>query len=190
MRFASGLFALALVTTACGDDPDPAKKITDLRFSALVDADGNGMSHDDPVTSVNLLDYLASARPGTRLLMLNAAAGWCDPCQREAAALPAFQATYEPQGVAIVSAVFEDPDGDPADEAFVRLWGETFTLSIPLLIDSEFQTDAYFEANVMPANMFVDAETAEIVLVATGAEPGTDPLRAYREFLDAYLAQH
>jgi hypothetical protein len=36
--------------------------------------------------------------------------------------------------------------------------------------------------------MFVDAETSEILVVATGAEQGADPLRAYRELLDSYLA--
>jgi thiol-disulfide isomerase/thioredoxin len=186
---ARGRAALSIAwLAACGNDPSSAAKLEDMQFSALVDVDGNGLSHDDPVTTIRLADQLAAARPGTKILMVNAAAGWCDPCQREAAALSALRATYEPRGVAILTAVFQDPQGEPVDETFARTWAETFSLSVPVLIDTEFQSGAYFQANTMPANMFVDAETSEILLVATGAEPGDDPLRAYRELLDSYLA--
>jgi hypothetical protein len=39
----------------------------------------------------------------------------------------------------------------------------------------------------MPANMFVDAQTLEILTIATGADTGADPLKEYRELLDFYL---
>jgi thiol-disulfide isomerase/thioredoxin len=173
----------------CGETGDAGSTIVDMELSALVDTNGNGTCHDDAVTTARLSDYLAARRPGTRVLMVNAAAGWCEPCQREAAALPAFQAEYGPRGVAILTAVFQDPAGAPCDEAFARLWAQTFSLPFPVLIDTQFQTGAYFQANVMPANLFVDAETGEILLIATGAEPGADPLRAYRDFLDSHLAR-
>lgn len=166
-----------------------ADTLVDLEFAALVDTNGNGQCYDDPVSVARFSDYLAARRSGTRVLMVNAAAGWCEPCQREAGGLAALQAEYGPRGVAILTAVFQDPTGAPSDEAFARLWAQTFSLSIPVLIDTQFQTGAYFQASVMPANLFVDAETGEILLVATGAEPGADPLRAYRDFLDSQLAR-
>lgn len=181
-------FLASAALAGCGGAAGEAEVLADLEFSAFVDADGDGLSANDPTTTVHLSDFLATQRPGTKILMLNAAAGWCEPCQREAAALPAFRAAYEPRGVAIVSAVFQDQNGDPADEGFVQVWADTFQLPIPVLIDGAFQTDAYFDAQVMPANLFVDAETGEILLVATGAEQGDDPLRSYRELLDAELA--
>jgi thiol-disulfide isomerase/thioredoxin len=173
----------------CVGTGDVGAPIIDLELAALIDTNGNGLSHDDAVTTTRLSDHLAARRPGTRVLMVNAAAGWCEPCQREAAALPAFEAEYGPRGVAILTAVFQDPAGAPCDEAFARLWAQTFSLPIPVLIDTQFQTGAYFQASVMPANLFVDAETGEILLIATGAEPGADPLRAYRDFLDSHLAR-
>ncbi|GAB4509359.1 MAG: hypothetical protein Tsb0020_25840 [Haliangiales bacterium] len=183
--------ALALTSAGCGgSDSDPGgETVQDLEFSALVDLDGDGASHNDALSTVRLSDYFAANRPGTRLIMLNAAAGWCDPCAREAGALPALAAEYENQGLVILTALFQDQNGDPCDEEFARLWAETFNLSIPMLIDSDFQTSIYFDAMTMPANLLIDAETQQIVLVATGADTGSDPLREYRDFIDSFLAQ-
>jgi thiol-disulfide isomerase/thioredoxin len=164
-----------------GDDPPPRETIADLEFLAFVDADTT-----EPRT-LRLSDYFAENRPGTRIIMINAAAGWCVPCMREAAAMPALADEYEPRGVVILTAVFQDQNGDPADAEFVRAWVDSFELSVPALIDTDFQTSAYFDVNTMPANMFVDAETREILQIATGAETGDDPLREYRELLDYYL---
>lgn len=178
----------AAVTAACGPGEEAPQVLVDMEFSAFVDVDGDGLSHNDSPSTISLGDYLAENRAGTTVIMLNAAAGWCDPCQREAAGLPELQASYASRGLVVLTAVFQDQHGDPADETFTRVWAETFALTFPVLIDTEFQTDTYFDDNVMPANMFVDAETSEILLVATGAEPGADPLREYREFLDAHFA--
>jgi thiol-disulfide isomerase/thioredoxin len=165
-----------------GDDTPTRQTIQDMEFLAFLDADTAG----DP-RPIRLSDYFAENRPGTRILMINVAAGWCAPCMREAAALPEFAAAYEPRGVAILTAVCQDQNGDPADAEFVRLWAESFALPLPVLIDEGFQTGAYFDVNTMPANIFVDAETREILTVATGAETGDDPMREYRELLDYYL---
>jgi hypothetical protein len=106
---------------------------------------------------------------------------------REAGALADFAATYEPRGVAILTAVFQDQNGDPAGADFVRLWAETFDLPVPVLIDTAFQTGRYFDAGAMPANLFVDAGTREILVVSTGADTGADPMQEYRDLLDHYL---
>lgn len=164
-----------------GDDPPDRETIADLEFVGFLDAD-TSETH-----SIRLGDYFAENRPGTRIIMINAAAGWCVPCMREAAAMPALAAEYEPRGVAILTAVFQDQNGDPADAAFVRAWVDSFELPVPTLIDTDFQTSVYFDVNTMPANMFVDADTREILLIAAGAETGADPLREYRELLDYYL---
>src|SRR5262249_52769904 len=105
----------------------------------------------------------------------------------EAGKLTDLADEYGPRGVAILTAVFQKEDASAADESFTRLWAETFGLSIPTLIDSEFVTKRYFEVNTLPANMFVDAKSGEILTVATGAKPGDDPLAEYRAWLDDYL---
>lgn len=181
-RRALALLAL-LALPGCGgsDDPPARDTIPDLEFLAFLDGETAA-----PVT-VRLSEFFAENRPGARIIMINAAAGWCVPCMREAAALGELAAEYEPRGVVILTAVFQDQNGDPADTEFARTWCDSFQLSVPVLIDTEFQTSAYFAADTMPANMFVDAETREILQIATGAETGADPLREYRELLDYYL---
>jgi thiol-disulfide isomerase/thioredoxin len=158
-----------------------------MQFLALVDADGDGRSFNDEPRPLRFSDFYARNRAGTKVIMVNAAAGWCAPCMTEAAKLGELAAAYGPRGVVVLTAVFQNADAAPADRAFATLWGQTFNLSIPILIDPAFATSRYFDRNTMPANMFVDAENAQILRVATGAEPGGDPLRPYRELLDHYL---
>jgi len=180
--------ALAGACAACGgsgdDDEPPPELIQDMEFSGFLDGETSG----EP-TAIRLSDYFADGRPGTRLLMINAAAGWCAPCMREADAMREFAAVYEPRGVAILTAVFEDQNGDPADADFVRAWVDTFALSVPALIDTSFQLSDYVDINVMPVNLFVDAASREILEIAHGAETGDDPMKKYRELLDFLLDQ-
>jgi len=176
------LLAAMLALGACGGDDDAAEQVTDMEFPAYLDGDTAG----EPVV-VHLSDWFAENAPGTRVIMLNAAAGWCVPCMREAEEMPAFATEYQPQGVAILTAVFQDQDADPADAEFVKNWVDAFQLQLPALIDAEFQTSAYFDVSALPANMFVDAETREILTIAHGTEAGDDPMQEYRELLDHYL---
>jgi thiol-disulfide isomerase/thioredoxin len=178
---------LAIGGAACGGDGDGGDDaqpdvLADMAFPAFVDGDTAG----DPV-EVRLSDYFAAESPGTRVIMISAAAGWCAPCMREAEAMSEFAATYEPRGVAILTAVFQDQNGDPADREFVKTWVDTFGLAVPVLIDESFQLGAYVDVHVMPTNIFADAETGEILEIARGAATGDDPMQEYRELLDFYL---
>ena len=179
IRFVLVVIALA----ACGgDDEPPTETVMDMEFVGFLEGETEG----EPV-AVRLSDYFAENAPGTRILMINAAAGWCVPCMREAEEMPEFAAEYEPRGVAILTAVFQDQNGDPAEREFVKTWVDEFSLTQPALIDTEFQTGTWFDVNTMPANMFVDAETREILTIAHGTEVGDDPMQEYRELLDHYL---
>lgn len=182
---------LCMALAACGgaaSEPS-GQPVEDLELLAFVDDDGDGLSFDDAPRAVRLSDYFARSRPGTRLIVLNAAAGWCSPCQAEAAALSEFAATYEPAGVVVLTAVIQDHDGAAATSEFARLWAETFSLSVPVLVDEDFATAAYFDLSAMPANLFIDAETETVLRVAVGADSGDDPMREYRDLVDHYLEE-
>jgi thiol-disulfide isomerase/thioredoxin len=178
-----------LSAIACGGNgpTPPPTTVEDFELQGYVDTDQDGLSFNDEPRAVRLSEYFASNRPGTKIIMLNAAAGWCSPCMSEAAAMNDFAGTYQPRGVAILTAVFQRQNGDPADAEFGKLWAENFQLAIPVVIDTPFVTSKYFDVSAMPTNMFVDAVTLEILTIATGAETGADPMREYRELLDFYL---
>ncbi|HTE49870.1 MAG TPA: TlpA disulfide reductase family protein [Kofleriaceae bacterium] len=178
--------ALAIVAGCggSGGQPPETEILEDMEFPAFLGGETGG----DPV-SVHLGDYSAESMPGTRILMISTAAGWCAPCMREAEAMSEFAAAYEPRGVAILTGVFQDQNGNPASADFVKAWVDNFSLSVPALIDESFQLSKYVDVSVMPTNIFVDAETLEILEIATGARTGDDPMQEYRELLDFYLAE-
>lgn len=185
------LFVLALVAAGCsGSSPKPVGELVgDAEFLALVDgADPGDATDDDDPQLVHLSDFSAANRPGTKLIMLVAAAGWCGPCQSEAAALSAFAADYADRGVVVVSAIIQDAESRPADVEFARVWAHEFSLTIPLLIDSKFQTASYIDLNAMPSSAIIDATTLSIRKTVVGADTGTDPLGKYRALLDHELS--
>ena len=105
----------------------------------------------------------------------------------EASNMAAFASTYVPQGVAILTAVFQKPDAIRADPAFTKTWAETFQLAIPTISDSMFVTKRYFDVNSLPVERVCRRVTMDILTVATGAQPGDDPMKPYRDLLDHYL---
>lgn len=182
-----GVLLLAACGGGGGTGMPAGITVEDLELSAFLDSNNDGLCANDAPQTIRLSGWFAENRPGSRIIVLNAAAGWCGPCMQEAAAMNDFAAAYAPRGVTVMTAVFQNNRGEPADLEFTRLWAETFSLSIPTLADSSFATSKYFDVNTMPANLFVDAETKEILTIATGAEPGGDPMKEYRELLDHYL---
>jgi len=182
------LLAVVTVLGCGGGTPAAPRVLEDAQVLAFVDDNGDGLSYDDEPRLIKFSDYFAANRPGTKVLMPNAAAGWCAPCMQEASKLAAFAETYVPRGVAVLTAVFQKPDATGADLEFTRSWAQTFQLPIPTIADTLFETKRYFDVNALPANLFVDSKTGEILTVATGASPGDDPLKEYRDLLDHYLA--
>ena len=158
--------AVALV--GCSGPATTADQLVDMQFTAFVDADGNGLSADDAPTTLHLADYLAAQRPGTRMLMLNAAAGWCDPCQREAAALPQFRAEYEPAEDAILPAVVLEATGT------IRKAAEaTFRAQAP---DTSAAAEAPFELEPPDQRHGDDTLANEIAIRSTAIPPAIPPV--------------
>ena len=185
------LFALSLLAAGCsGSTLKPVAEVAgDAQFLALVDGDDPGDATDDDVPEmVRLRDFSADNRPGTKLIMLVAAAGWCGPCQVEASALSAFAADYKKRGVVVLTALIEDAQSKPATVAFARLWAHEFSVTVPLLIDSDFQTASYVDLNAMPTSVIIDAKTMSIRQTGVGADTGSDPLGKYRALLDRELS--
>jgi thiol-disulfide isomerase/thioredoxin len=143
--------------------------IKNLRFFAFLDTDGDGVVYNDDPSFIELAEFYAENDPEAKIIMLNAAAGWCPPCMAEAQDMPDVYDEFYPRGVRMITAVFENPDYSPATTDFVQSWGEQYELNVPLAIDSQpFQLGPYFDEAAMPTNIFIDATTMEILEVLPG----------------------
>lgn len=97
------------------------------------------------------------------LVLLNSAALWCSVCIEEHRSLPDDYAEYEPRGLVVLSALFQDQRGDPADFDDLRAWIQTFDVPFPMVLDRDYQLGVYASAETAPLNLLIDARTMRIV---------------------------
>jgi len=117
----------------------------------------------DALEDVALADYYDPAGRKYELLLVNTAAIWCSVCQSEHQTLPERYAEYSPRGLALVSALFQDEAGEPADLDDLELWVRRFNPPYPMLLDPDFQLGVYATAETAPLNLLVDARTMQIL---------------------------
>ncbi len=131
----------------------------------------------------------AATRP--KLLVINASAVWCGVCRAEYKQLhdENVYASYRPQGVEILGALFEDQDYGPAKPEDLELWGSypDFEVQFPMVLDPSFKLGAFFESDVTPLNMIVDTRTMKVVNVTMGYDPNPDS--TYWVLVDDVLAK-
>ena len=97
------------------------------------------------------------------LLLVNSAALWCAACKAEHQTLGQHYAELAPRGLALVSALFQNNAGEPADTNDLALWVQTFDVKFPMLLDPDYQLGAYASADTAPLNLLVDARTMTIM---------------------------
>lgn len=149
------LLTIALLLTACGDDPDARVKVGyPAPAIELPDLEGK---------NVELSDYRG------QVVLLNFWALWCDPCKAE---MPDFQEaldTYGPQGFSVVTVDL----GDQAKrvKTFIDEHGYGFTT----LIDSALEIGQVYDTRILPLSLLLDREGIIRVIRVTPFEPGTLP---------------
>lgn len=92
------------------------------------------------------------------ITLVSVGAGWCEPCQEEAPELQAASVALADQGVGIVQVLFQDASGLPATTMFCDAWTQTFSLTIPTLIDPVGNTLEFFDQAQTPLNFVVDRD--------------------------------
>jgi hypothetical protein len=68
----------------------------------------------------------------------------------------------------ILSALFQDREGQPANVSDLALWVETFRTPFPMALDPDYQLGAYAPAASAPLNLLLDARTMRIIEKFTG----------------------
>jgi hypothetical protein len=96
------------------------------------------------------------------LVLINSAAIWCAACQVEHEGLPQRYEQLAPQGFGLLSALFQDAAGEPADGGDLDVWLETFEPNFPMVLDPDYQLGAYASAETAPLNLVVDARSMRI----------------------------
>lgn len=142
--------------------------IENLQWLGFVDDDKDKNPFDQEPRIFQLAEYFAQNDPTAKVIMINAAAGWCGPCQAEAYSSGELIDNYQAKGARFVSALFEDGNYDPVTREYTKSWGETFSARWPLMVDATFLLGKYFPETSMPMNMFVDAKTMKIITIYNG----------------------
>lgn len=148
--------------------------------------DPTKVSHDESwLETIAFSDYYdPTGSKGDRLLLINTAAVWCSACRTEHEGLSAKNDQYSPQGLRIVSTLFEDAAENPATIRDLSTWVETFASDYAMLLDPDYQLGAYARAETAPLNLVVDAKTMKIEKKLLGDQP-----TILWPLIDAALAQ-
>jgi len=172
-RIVMGL-ALVVGLWGCGGGAGDAGELTDrsaypsgpygktagsiLENLEFVNSDGTPYSFND-----------VFADPANRVLLVTTTADWCSACKEEQKSLVELHRQYGERGLAIVVAMFENGEFDPAEVENARVWKERYELPVPVVLDANpFQLGAYYDRRVTPMNMVVDVDTMEIIDISTG----------------------
>jgi len=129
----------------------------------------DSVEHDaDTLMSLSFGRFYDPTGDRYELLLVNSAALWCSACVSEHDTLPDHYQELAPSGLGILSALFENRDGDPAAVADLTLWVETFETTFPMALDPDYQLGAYAPAASAPLNLLLDTRTMRILEKFTG----------------------
>jgi len=120
---------------------------------------------------VSLSDfYDPDGSKGSKLLIINASAVWCGPCNLEARHMRDANtyATFHAKGVDFLWTLFEDANHDPVKPQDLTNWGNRYAVDYPMVLDPSLKTGAYFATDATPLNFLVDTRTMRIVDIIMG----------------------
>jgi hypothetical protein len=107
--------------------------------------------------------YDPAGTKGYNLLLINTSAIWCGACVVEHGTLPDHARELGPQGLVIVSTLFQDAHGDEATLEDVERWIDNFGTNFPMVADPDLQLQDYSPPSLAPLNMLVDPRSMKIL---------------------------
>jgi thiol-disulfide isomerase/thioredoxin len=105
---------------------------------------------------------MAELRKNAKFIVLDGAARWCGPCNRDQPAMKDLEATYAPQGVAFLEVLAEGGFGVPATENDINRWANLYQLSGIIAIDPELSIAKYADVTAFPVYLVVRTSTMKI----------------------------
>jgi thiol-disulfide isomerase/thioredoxin len=108
------------------------------------------------------------AKNGYKIILLNAAAGWCGPCQQETAGFKSLAAKYPELG--IYQVLFDNvKQGQTPTLSFLNQWVKTLKPAGAVGIDPERNIVPINTGGSTPLNMIIDAKTLKVLKKFNGA---------------------
>ncbi|HTQ06878.1 MAG TPA: hypothetical protein VMI54_23635 [Polyangiaceae bacterium] len=141
---------------------DPGSTVVNTCFRGWA-APGSMDDTDATLEDIGFGAFYDPTHKHYELLLVNSAALWCAACKAEHATLGQHYADLAPRGLALVSALFQNNAGAPADTDDLKLWVDTFDVKFPMVLDPDYQLGAYASAETAPLNLLVDARTMQIM---------------------------
>lgn len=124
---------------------------------------GDGAS-DAPMV-IKLSEF---AKNGYKIILLNAAAGWCGPCQQETATFKSLAIKYPELG--IYQVLFDNvKQGQTPTLSFLNQWVKTLKPAGAVGIDPERNIVPINTGGSTPLNMIIDAKTLKVLKKFNGA---------------------
>ena len=143
--------------------------VGDLSFMGWRDPSAVGYEGD--LVKIAFSDYYDPTGKSYEVLLVNTCAGWCLACRDEHRTLPAFYSQWAPEGLVIISAYFQNALRDPPSVADLSAWTMASASNFPMVLDPDFQMQAYASADSAPLNLVVDARTMRILKKVLGNQP-------------------
>jgi hypothetical protein len=107
--------------------------------------------------------YDPAGTKGVSLLLVNTAAIWCSACVAEHGSLPEHARALAPQGLVILSTLFQDGQRNAATLDDLERWIDNFQPNFPMVADPDLQLAAYASPASAPLNMLVDPRSMKIL---------------------------
>jgi thiol-disulfide isomerase/thioredoxin len=126
----------------------------------------------------------ADVRQNAKLILVDGAARWCTPCNRDQPTMRDIEATYAPQGVATMEVVVEGQYGVAATEDDINRWANLYELAGIITIDPQYEMSKYADVTAFPMYMVIRTSTMKVEymqvesLAASPIEPVLDSLLA------------
>ena len=86
-------------------------------------------------------------------------AGWCVPCQREAAQIQGqLVEPFRDRGVRVIGVLVQDQNHNAINSAFCNTWVTRYNMQIPMLQDPRFTLQPFVPNAAFPGNVIVDRQ--------------------------------
>ncbi len=126
--------------TGVGGDDD-FTKIKDLTWT---DTDGN---------TIDLYELAGN------VVLLNVGAGWCVACKEETPSLQNdIWERFREEGFVLIQLIYQDPEGQPADQEYAQQWKDEFSLDYTVCPDPDNSLHEYFLEELLPFSMILDRD--------------------------------